>query len=126
MKTIKLMLAAALSVVTVMASLLPTASSANDLKPGETISRLNVERIKDLVSPGIYWTVENGMDMKIVPYQKISPPQFFLDATEKYGSQITGIGHNITLGGVHYPLTDLASYVHQLIPYNRYGYFIDL
>ena len=89
MKTIKWILTARLPVVALLVCLLPTASSANDLKPGETISRLNVERITDLVSPGIYWTVENGMDMKIVPYQKISPPQFFLDATEKYAAQVS-------------------------------------
>ena len=45
------------------------------------------DRIKGLVSPGIYWAVENGMDMKIVPYRKISIPKAYAEATEKYGGQ---------------------------------------
>ncbi len=56
-------------------------------KPGDEITRSNVEQIKGLVSPGIYWAVENGMDMKIVPYRKIGIPKAYAEATEKYGGQ---------------------------------------
>ncbi len=59
-----------------------------EVKPGDLITRSNVERIKDLVSPGIYWAVENGMDMTIVPYRKIPEPKAYTAATEKYASQV--------------------------------------
>jgi hypothetical protein len=63
--------------------------AAAEPKPGETISRSNVEAAKDYVSPGVAWAVENGMDLAIVPYQKIEEPEDYRSATEKYSAQVS-------------------------------------
>jgi hypothetical protein len=58
-------------------------------KPGDVITRSNVESIEGIVSPGVRWTVENGMDLSIVPYQKIAEPEDYSKATEKYAAQVS-------------------------------------
>jgi len=75
-------------VLALLALLLTPGRSAADVAPGDEITRNNVEKIKELVSPGVYWAVENGMDMQIVPYKKIPEPVAFTQATEKYASQV--------------------------------------
>ncbi len=65
------------------------APAAATIKPGMTITRQNVELIDDLVSPGVRWAVENGMDMYIVPYRKIPEPADYAAATEKYSAQVS-------------------------------------
>ncbi|MEE8310803.1 MAG: DUF1329 domain-containing protein [Candidatus Binatia bacterium] len=59
------------------------------VEPGDKITRENVEKVKDLVSPGVYWAVENGMDIDVVAYKKILVPKIYAEATEKYGGQTT-------------------------------------
>ncbi len=79
----------ALAGVAALVVTLTTAVSAQaGVEAGELITRSEVEKIKDLVSPGIYWAVENGMDMKIVPYRKIPEPKQYSTATEKYSGQV--------------------------------------
>ena len=41
------------------------------VKPGEMITPENAPQVRDLVSPGVYYKVVNGMSMKIVPSQRI-------------------------------------------------------
>jgi hypothetical protein len=38
---------------------------------------LNVEKVDNLVSPGVRWAVEQGMDMAIVPYKFIGEPKAY-------------------------------------------------
>jgi len=57
-------------------------------KPGETVTRSSVESVEDFVSPGVRWAVENGMDMSIVPYERIIEPEIYSKATEKYAAQV--------------------------------------
>ena len=40
-----------------------------EVKPGDFITIQNAAKVKDLVSPGVYYKVEKGMSMKIVPTQ---------------------------------------------------------
>ena len=63
-------------------------------KPGEVITKHNAEQIKGMVAEGVMWSVINGMDMTIVPYEKIAMPAAYLEATEKYGSQTSLGGQN--------------------------------
>jgi hypothetical protein len=42
-----------------------------EVKPGDFITAASAPRGKDLVSPGEYWRVVNGMSMKIVPTERI-------------------------------------------------------
>lgn len=70
-------------------SIFSASSAVADVAPGDLITRRNVEKIKDIASPGILWAVENGMDLTIVPYEKIEEPPHYTAATEKYASQVT-------------------------------------
>ncbi len=56
---------------------------------GDLITKNNAEKVEGLVADGVYWAVLNGMDMKIVPYERIDMPSKYLEASEKYGDQVT-------------------------------------
>lgn len=61
---------------------------ADGVNPGQTITRENVDSVKDLVSPGVLWSVHNGMDLKIVPYEQIPIPKVYDKATEQFSAQV--------------------------------------
>jgi hypothetical protein len=63
-------------------------SARADVQPGDVIAKANVDKITDLVSPGVQWCVRHGMVMKIVPYKKIEWDKAFKEATEKYSGQV--------------------------------------
>ena len=60
-----------------------------ELKPGMTVTRVNREVAQDYVSPGVYWAIEYGMDVKIVENKPIILPKLYQEATEKYAGQAT-------------------------------------
>src|SRR5579864_7522575 len=62
--------------------------SAAEVKPGDFINWQNADKIKDIVSPGVYWRVQHGMTFKIVPTERIDWPPPYKEATEKYSSQV--------------------------------------
>ncbi|MBI1813615.1 MAG: DUF1329 domain-containing protein [Deltaproteobacteria bacterium] len=71
------------------ALLLGTTSLAPaDVEPGQTISKDNIDKVADLVSPGVKWCIERGMQLKIVPYKKIEWDKAFREATEKNAGQV--------------------------------------
>ncbi len=57
------------------------------VKTGDTISRINVEKVSELVSPGVIWAIENGMDINVIDYEKVVLPKAYTAATEKYSGQ---------------------------------------
>jgi hypothetical protein len=59
-----------------------------DVKPGDVITKENVNLVADLVSPAIKWCVERGMRMTIVAPEKITLPKAYLAATEQYSAQV--------------------------------------
>ncbi|HKN15291.1 MAG TPA: hypothetical protein VJX68_19035, partial [Candidatus Binatus sp.] len=63
-------------------------ASYAQVKPGDFITPENAEKVRDLVGPGVYYKVERGMTMKIVPTQRVDWPPPYKDATEKYSSQV--------------------------------------
>jgi hypothetical protein len=65
-----------------------TQPAKGDVVPGDLIDKGNVDKLGDLVSPGVRWCVERGMRMRIVPYQKIEWNPEFKEATEKYSAQV--------------------------------------
>ena len=79
------------AVATLLSTLLLAATqpAPAQVKPGDIITRHNSELVKNLVSPGIFWCVNNGMDLEIVPYKKIPLPKAYVEATEKYADQVT-------------------------------------
>ena len=71
------------------ALLLGTTSPAPaDVEPGETISKDNLGKAAEMVSPGVKWCIERGLKLKIVPYKKIEWDKAFREATEKYSGQV--------------------------------------
>src|ERR1700724_4153097 len=58
------------------------------VKPGDFITPDNSAQVKDLVSPGVFYRVQHGMTMKIVPTLRVDWPPPYKDATEKYSSQV--------------------------------------
>jgi len=80
------------------------------VKPGDVITAENTQKVRDLVSPGVYYKVAHGMSMKIVPTQRIEWPPPYKEATEKYSSQVrlskdgrTALGY---VAGAPFPLLD--------------------
>ena len=65
----------------------PPATASVSVNPGDVITKQNADRVDGLVGEGVKWAVTNGMDMRIVPYQKIAMPSAYLDATERYAAQ---------------------------------------
>ena len=89
-------------------------SSANtyaDVKPGDFITSDNAEKVKDLVSPGVYYKVEHGMSMKIIPTERVDWPPPYKEMTEKYSAQVRLTDdHRSLLGyvsGQPFPLLDV-------------------
>ncbi|HEY2663149.1 MAG TPA: DUF1329 domain-containing protein [Candidatus Binataceae bacterium] len=80
------------------------------VKPGDFITAENASKVKDLVSPGVYYKVVNNMTMKIVPTQRVDWPPPYKDATEKYSGQVRlSPDHRTVLGyvaGQPFPLID--------------------
>src|SRR5258708_13898712 len=100
-------------VLAVMAALtfIAIAKAARDeVKPGDVITPANATKVKDLVSPGVYYKVENGMTMKIIPSGQIDWPPPYKEATEKYSAQVRLSRDNRSLvgyvAGQPFPLID--------------------
>src|SRR5579863_4494028 len=58
------------------------------VKPGDEISAANSAKVKELLSPGVYWMVTKDMRMKIVPTERVDWPPPYKEATEQYASQV--------------------------------------
>jgi len=84
--------------------------SRAEVKPGDLINSDNASKVKDLVGPGVYYKVEHGMQMKIVPTSRIDWPPPYKDATEKYSGQVRlSEDHRSVVGyvaGQPFPLID--------------------
>ena len=55
----------ALAVLAVLTVIAIAAAARAEVKPGDLITPANASKVKDLVSPGVYYKVVNGMSMKI-------------------------------------------------------------
>jgi len=56
--------------------------------PGDVVTKENAAKVEGVVSEGVLWAVRNGMDLKVVPYEKIPLPSAYQAATEKYAQQV--------------------------------------
>jgi hypothetical protein len=93
--------------------LLATASAVRaDVQPGDVIAKANAEKVKDLVSPAMYWCVEHGFPLTIVPTTPIQLRKAFVEATEKYSAQVKlsedGLKMEGFVAGRPFPHVDLA------------------
>jgi hypothetical protein len=93
-----------------LALVLCSAPAYAQVKPGDQITPDNAYKVKDLVSPGVFYKVERGMAMHIIPSQRVDWPPPYKDATEKYSSQVRLTqDHRSLLGyvaGQPFPLID--------------------
>lgn len=63
-------------------------SALAQVKPGDFITDANAYKVKDLLSPGQYPRVLNGMSIKVAAPIRIDWPPPYQEATEKYSSQV--------------------------------------
>jgi len=68
--------------------LVVAAAAPADVVPGDRIDAGSVDRIHDLVSPGVEWCVRRGFPITVGPTRRIVWPQAYRDATEKYAQQV--------------------------------------
>jgi len=98
-----------LMVTALLALSLPNLARAASVKPGDEITPDNAAMVEDLVSPGNFALVNQGMRMKIVPTERLEWPPPFKAATEKYASQVSlnerGEVQNY-IAGLPFPLLD--------------------
>jgi hypothetical protein len=84
--------------------------SSGDVQPGDVIDRTNVDKIADLASPGLIWTVKQGMTMKIIESRDLPLPKRYVEATEKYSSQVKlakgGLALEGYIAGMPFPNID--------------------
>src|SRR5271168_577510 len=92
-----------------VAGLLWLGTACAEVKPGDVITKDNAAKVADLVSPGNYVLVQQGMQMRIVPTDRLEWPPPFKTATEKYSPQVQ-LAPDGTLknyvAGLPFPLLD--------------------
>src|SRR5207245_6421429 len=77
-------LAAALAVT---ATMLPPPARA-DVAVGDKITDANIDKVKDLISPGLEWCIKHGFPMTIGETKRVEWPRAYKEATEKYSAQV--------------------------------------
>jgi hypothetical protein len=80
------------------------------VKPGDFITPENATKVQDLLPPGAYKRVLNGMTLRVTPTERIDWPPPYKDATEKYSAQVRmAPNHRSMIGyvaGQPFPLLD--------------------
>ena len=66
-----------------------TGAIAAGVKPGDTITKDNAAQVQDLLSPGNLILVQRGMQIHVIPTDKLEWPPPYKSASEKYASQVT-------------------------------------
>src|SRR3989442_115222 len=69
------------------AAMLATPAAA-DVAPGDVITAQDVDKVKDLVSPGLAWCIRHGWPITVVEPKRIEWPRAYREATEKYATQV--------------------------------------
>ncbi len=58
------------------------------VKPGDLVTAKDADKVKNLVSPGVHWLVQRGMNMKIIEHKSYELPPAYAAATEKFSGQV--------------------------------------
>jgi uncharacterized protein DUF1329 len=61
---------------------------AADVVPGDKITTENIDKVKDLISPGLEWCIRHGFPITITEPKRIEWPKAYKEATEKYAAQV--------------------------------------
>src|SRR5437763_16912172 len=59
-----------------------------EVSPGDKITDANIEKVKDLISPGLEWCIKHGFPLTITETKHVEWPRAYKEATEKYASQV--------------------------------------
>jgi len=59
-----------------------------DVSPGDKITDANLDKAKDLLSPGMEWCVKRGWPITVSEAKRIEWPKAYKEATEKYAGQV--------------------------------------
>ncbi len=98
-----------LFVAACLASAGPTRAEAH-LQAGDTLGKADVDKVKDLVSPGVAFLLKKGMTIKVVEPQPIGWPKAYRDATEKFSAQVKlaadGVSIDNYTAGMPFPNVD--------------------
>src|SRR5207247_10476499 len=65
-------------------AILPFTARA-DVVPGDRITEQNIDKVKDLISPGMEWCIKHGWPMTIGETKRVEWPKAYKEATEKIG-----------------------------------------
>src|ERR1700679_466970 len=92
-----------------IAALSTAVPAGAQVTPGDVITPDNASKVANLVSPGNFILVRQGMTMKIVPTGHLDWPPPYKDATERYSPQVS-LGPDGSLknyvAGLPFPLVD--------------------
>jgi hypothetical protein len=59
-----------------------------EVKPGDTITKGDIARAEDLLTPTTRWMVERGMPIQVIETKPVPWPKAYRGATEKYAGQV--------------------------------------
>jgi uncharacterized protein DUF1329 len=62
--------------------------SRADVAVGDRITEKNIDKVKDLISPGLEWCIMHGFPVTIGETKRIEWPKAYKEATEKYSGQV--------------------------------------
>jgi hypothetical protein len=71
-----------------VAGLLLAGSVGADVVPGDRITAENVDKVKDLISPGLEWCVKRGWPITVGETKHAEWLRAYKEATEKYSGQV--------------------------------------
>ncbi len=81
-----------------------------DVAPGDKITDQNMDKAKDLLSPGLEWCIKHGWPINVVETKRIEFPQAYKEATEKYAGQVKlsadGLNVQNYVAGLPFPNID--------------------
>jgi hypothetical protein len=72
----------------VVIAMLVASGARADVAPGDRITDQNIDKVKDLISPGLEWCIRHGWPLNIVAPKRIEWPKAYKEATEKYAGQV--------------------------------------
>ena len=79
--------------------LLTSGLAGAQVQVGDKITIATADKVKDNVSPAMYWLVKHGWPMTIAETQKITLRKAFVEATEKYSPQVKLSADGLKLEG---------------------------
>jgi hypothetical protein len=81
-----------------------------EVQPGDVVTKANATAVADLVSPGIRWCLEHGMQMRIVANREVALNDAYREATERYAgqTQLAPDGRSLLgyVAGLPFPVID--------------------